>query len=108
MSWTPVLLFLILLAALMEMPLFTVIAGISSVCLYAASRDWLSLQVVFIEMNRLASTPVLVALPLFTFTGCLLTRTAAPQRIMHLTRALTGCRVVWPVPPWAPAPFLPP
>ena len=90
MSWTTALLFLILVAALMEMPLFTVIAGVSSVCLYAASRDWLSLQVVFIEMNRLASTPVLVALPLFTFTGCLLTRTAAPQRIMNLTRALAG------------------
>ena len=90
MNWTPVLLILIGTAALMEMPLFTAIAGISAVCLYAASRDWLSLQVIFIEMNRLASTPVLVALPLFTFTGCLLTRTAAPQRIMNLTRALTG------------------
>ena len=90
MSWTAALLMLILVAALMEMPLFTVIAGVASVCLYAASRDWLSLQVVFIEMNRLASTPVLVALPLFTFTGCLLTHTRAPQRIMNLTRALTG------------------
>lgn len=90
MSWTTALLVLILVAALMELPLFTVIAGISGVCLYAASRDWLSLQVIFIEMNRLASTPVLVALPLFTFTGCLLTRTAAPQRIMNLTRALAG------------------
>ena len=90
MSWTPLLLMLILVAALMEMPLFTVIAGISVVCLYAAGQDWLSLQVVFIEMNRLASTPVLVALPLFTFSGCLLTRTAAPQRIMNLTRALFG------------------
>jgi tripartite ATP-independent transporter DctM subunit len=90
MSWTLLLLILILAAALMEMPLFTVIAGISVVCLYAVDRDWLSLQVIFIEMNRLASTPVLVALPLFTFTGCLLTRTAAPQRIMNLTRALAG------------------
>ncbi|KPJ77721.1 MAG: C4-dicarboxylate ABC transporter [Deltaproteobacteria bacterium SG8_13] len=90
MNWTPLLLIPVLMAALMEMPLFTVIAGISSVCLYAAGRDWLSLQVVFIEMNRLASTPVLVALPLFTFIGCLLTRTAAPQRIMNLIRTLTG------------------
>jgi tripartite ATP-independent transporter DctM subunit len=90
MSWTLLLLILVLAAALMEMPLFTVIAGISAVCLYAVDRDWLSLQVIFIEMNRLASMPVLVALPLFTFTGCLLTRTAAPQRVMSLTRALFG------------------
>ncbi len=90
MSWTLILLVLVIAAALMEVPLFTVIAGISCICLYAAGRDWLSLQVVFIEMNRLASTPVLVALPLFTFTGCLLTRTAAPQRIMNLTRAVAG------------------
>jgi len=41
-------------------------------------------------MNRLASMPVLVALPLFTFTGALLTETAAPRRIMKLLQALVG------------------
>ncbi|MGB5617977.1 MAG: TRAP transporter large permease subunit, partial [Desulfobacterales bacterium] len=45
---------------------------------------------VLIEMNRLASMPVLVALPLFTFTGVLLTETAAPRRIMNLLQALVG------------------
>ena len=90
MSPMAALLILMVAAALMEMPLFTVIAGITAVCLYTAGGDWLSLQVIFIEMNRLAATPVLVALPLFTFTGCLLTRTTAPQRVMDLTRALVG------------------
>ena len=90
MSWATVLLIGCAGAALMEMPLFTVIAGIASICLYAASQDWLSLQVIFIEMNRLASMPVLMALPLFTFTGCLLTRTSAPRRVMNLTQALAG------------------
>ena len=76
--------------ALLEIPLFIVIAGLTVVCLYAASHNWMALQVVLIEMNRLASMPVLVALPLFTFTGVLLTETAAPRRIMNLLQALFG------------------
>ena len=76
--------------ALLEIPLFTVIAGLTMVCLYAAGHNWMALQVVLIEMYRLASMPVLVALPLFTFTGVLLTETAAPRRIMNLLQALVG------------------
>jgi len=76
--------------ALLEIPLFIVIAGLTVVCLYAASHNWMALQVVLIEMNRLASMPVLVALPLFIFTGVLLTETAAPRRIMNLLQALVG------------------
>jgi tripartite ATP-independent transporter DctM subunit len=54
------------------------------------NHDWLSLQLIIIEMNRLASMPVLVALPLFTFVGCLLTETKAPTRIMNFMQALLG------------------
>lgn len=90
MSLTIVLIFAIIAFALLETPLFTVIAGLSILCLYAVDQDWLSLQVILIEMNRLASMPVLVALPLFTFTGCLLTATTAPRRIMNFTQALVG------------------
>lgn len=90
MSLTTVLIFLIIAFALLETPLFTVIAGLSILCLYAVDQDWLSLQVILIEMNRLASMPVLVALPLFTLTGCLLTATTAPRRIMDFTQALVG------------------
>jgi tripartite ATP-independent transporter DctM subunit len=90
MSLTTVFIFLIIAFALLETPLFTVIAGLSILCLYAVDQDWLSLQVILIEMNRLASMPVLVALPLFTLTGCLLTATTAPRRIMNFTQALVG------------------
>lgn len=76
--------------ALLEVPLFTVIAGLTIACLYAAARDWMALQVILIEINRLASMPVLIALPLFTFTGVLLTETTAPRRIMDLLRATIG------------------
>ncbi|MCG6895096.1 MAG: TRAP transporter large permease subunit [Desulfobacteraceae bacterium] len=76
--------------ALLETPIFVLIAGISVVCLYAVDHDPLALQTVLIEMNRLASMPVLVALPLFTFVGALLTATEAPRRIMAFMQALFG------------------
>jgi tripartite ATP-independent transporter DctM subunit len=76
--------------ALIETPLFTVIAGITIVCLYAVSEEWMALQMIVIELNRLASMPVLVALPLFTLTGVLLTETNAPRRIMNFLQAVIG------------------
>ena len=74
--------------ALIEAPLFIIIAALTIACLYLINHDWLSLQLIIIEMNRLASMPVLVALPLFTFVGCLLTETKAPTRIMNFMQAL--------------------
>ncbi|RPH51080.1 MAG: TRAP transporter large permease subunit, partial [Desulfobacteraceae bacterium] len=76
--------------ALLETPLFTVIAGLSIACFFFIDNELASLQTIVIEMNRLASMPVLVALPLFTFSGCLLAETGAPMRIMNLMKALTG------------------
>ena len=78
------------LFAVLETPLFTVIAGLSIACFFFVDNEWASIQTIVIEMNRLASMPVLVALPLFTFSGCLLAETGAPMRIMNLMRALTG------------------
>ena len=83
-------LFGVLCFALLEAPLFTVIIGSSMVCLYAVDFDFMAIQTVIIEMNRLASMPVLVALPLFTFAGCLLTETNAPRRIMNFIQAAAG------------------
>ena len=83
-------LFGVLFFALIEAPLFTVIIGISMVCLYAIELDFMAFQTIIIEMNRLASMPVLVALPLFTFTGCLLTATGAPRRVMNFIQSIAG------------------
>jgi len=80
----------VLLLALLETPFFTLIGGLSIICLYAVDHDPLALQTILIEMNRLASMPVLVALPLFTFVGCLLTATGAPKRIMNFMQAALG------------------
>ena len=90
MNTTVLLLFLVLFFALIETPLFTVIAALSMVCLFFLEHDWLALQIILIEMNRMASMPVLIALPLFTFVGCLLTETKAPERIMNFIQAIMG------------------
>ena len=90
MNTLSLLIFIVLLIAFLEAPLFTVIGACSMLCLYFAAHDLTSLQMVVIEMNRLASMPVLVALPLFTFVGCLLTESNAPKRIMNFMQALLG------------------
>jgi tripartite ATP-independent transporter DctM subunit len=43
-----------------------------------------------IEMHRIATTPILVAIPLFTFAGYLLSESKAPRRLIGLTDALLG------------------
>ncbi len=80
---------LILTLALLEAPLFTIIAGVSIACFYT-DGGLLAVQTVIIEMNRLASMPVLVALPLFTLAGTILTESGAPRRIMALMQAAAG------------------
>ncbi len=90
MNILSILIFVTLFIALLEAPLFTVIAGLSTACFYFADNDWQAVQMIIIEMNRLASMPILMALPLFTFAGCLLTESGAPRRIMNLMQALFG------------------
>ncbi len=80
----------ILILSLLETPVFTVIAALSIACLYLVDHDILAIHLILIEMNRLGAMPVLVALPLFTFVGCLLTETRAPRRIMDFIDALMG------------------
>lgn len=84
------LILLIVVIAALEAPIFTIIGGLSIVCFYMVDQDFQSLQTILIEMNRLASMPVLVALPLFTLAGCILTETKAPNRIMNFMEALVG------------------
>jgi tripartite ATP-independent transporter DctM subunit len=41
-------------------------------------------------MHRMATTPVLVAIPLFTFAGYLLSESGAPKRLIRLSNAVLG------------------
>lgn len=78
---------LLLLAALLGAPLFAVIAAGALLGFYRSGVD---LSVVAIEMYRLVDTSALVAIPLFTFTGYLLSESRASRRLVRLTEALIG------------------
>ncbi|MCW8908699.1 MAG: TRAP transporter large permease subunit [Sedimenticola sp.] len=78
---------ILLLLALFGAPLFTVIAASA---MLGFSRAEIDLSVVAIEFYRIAEMPVLLAIPLFTFAGYLLSESGAPGRLVRLTRALLG------------------
>ena len=76
--------------ALTEVPLFAIFCALAMACYYFVGLDIDSMRSVLIDMNRLASMPILVAMPLFTLTSCILTVTKAPKRIMDLMESLVG------------------
>jgi len=83
-------LFLVLIALLIMFlgaPLFTVFSGLTLFLLFFAHIDS---SAMIIEMHRIATTPILVAIPLFTFAGYLLSESKAPKRLIGLTDALLG------------------
>jgi C4-dicarboxylate transporter DctM subunit len=68
-------------------PLFTVFAGLTLFLLFSGQIDS---SAMIIEMHRIATTPILVAIPLFTFAGYLLSESKAPRRLIGLTDAFLG------------------
>jgi tripartite ATP-independent transporter DctM subunit len=77
----------LLAITLLGAPLFAVIgAG----ALTGFQREGVDLSVVAIEFFGLSETPVLTAIPLFTFAGFLLSAGRAPQRLVRLSQALLG------------------
>ncbi len=79
--------FLLVGLALTGTPLFVVISALALISFYSVGIDF---SVVIIEMTRLAETPLLLSLPLFIFTGMLLSESGAPQRILLLSRTFFG------------------
>lgn len=75
------------LLMLLGTPLFVVISGLALSLLYLNQIDS---SAVIIEMYRMATTPILVAIPLFTFAGYLLSESGAPRRLVRLSHALLG------------------
>lgn len=81
------LLIVLLLLALLGMPLFAVIAlG----ALWGYYQQGFDITAVALEFQRVGELPVLVALPLFTFAGVLLSHSKTPERLVDLTRAMFG------------------
>ncbi|MCK5724778.1 MAG: TRAP transporter large permease subunit, partial [Gammaproteobacteria bacterium] len=77
----------ILILALFGMPLFAVILSLAITGFYFADID---LAVISIEIYRLTNTPLLLALPLFTLAGYILSYSNTSQRLVRLSRAFLG------------------
>ena len=63
---------------------------ISGLTLYLLFSSQIDISALIIEMHRMATTPVLVAIPLFTFAGYLLSASGAPKRLIRLSNAFLG------------------
>lgn len=68
-------------------PLFAVIAAAAMLGFHSNDID---LQTVAIELYRLTDTSVLLALPLFTFAGYLLSESNTSHRLVRVTQAFMG------------------
>ncbi len=76
-----------ILGALLGLPLFAVLSGLALTAFHA---EGISSTAVIIELYRLASNPTILAIPLFTFAGVLLSAGNSPRRLVDLFRALVG------------------
>ncbi len=84
---TILIILLIVLLLLIGAPLFTIIGSFS---ILGFSNLEIPFAVIIVELYRLASQPVLLAIPLFTFSGYLLAESKAPNRLVALTQSLIG------------------
>lgn len=85
---TPYIFTLILiLLAILGTPLFAVILAVAMLGFYYLD---VNLSVIAIELYRIADTPVLLALPLFTFAGYVLGESRTSHRLVRFTRAFLG------------------
>ena len=78
----------ILILFILGTPLFIILGSSALFCIYWFSGD--PLAVIFIEVYRLVSNPVLVSLPLFTFAGYIMAESKMPVRMVELVDAMAG------------------
>jgi len=78
---------LVVFILLIGTPLFIVIACNAFLRYHGAGED---LSLVAINFYGLAETPIVLAIPLFTLAGYLLSASNAPARLVRLTNALLG------------------
>ena len=78
---------ILLLLALFGTPLFAIISAIALLAFHFAEIDS---SAVIVELYRLANTPILLAIPLFTFAGYLLAESNTPRRLVNFSRAFFG------------------
>ncbi|MGQ9653228.1 MAG: TRAP transporter large permease [Thermodesulfobacteriota bacterium] len=78
---------ILLVLMLLGAPIFVVISGLA---LYLLASAQIDPSAMIIEMHRMATTPILVAIPLFTFGGYILSESGAPKRLIRLSDAFLG------------------
>ncbi len=77
----------LLILAWFGAPLFTLILSVSII---GFTYQEIDLTVIPIELYRITNTPLLLALPLFTFTGFLMSASNTSHRLVRLSSALLG------------------
>ena len=85
MIWLGVV--IIVIMAAIGAPLFSVLLAASMLGFYSADIE---LAIVAIELYRIVDTPLLVALPLFTFSGYLLSESNTSTRLVNVMQSLFG------------------
>lgn len=78
---------LILLLAALGAPLFALVAAIAWLGLHSAGYDETLMAAQFWSLTDM---PVLIAIPLFTLSGYLLSESKAPQRLLRLSESVFG------------------
>jgi C4-dicarboxylate transporter DctM subunit len=83
-----VLTLLLVVPAISGAPLFVIISAVALLWFHFMGID---LSIVIIEMYRLASNPLLIALLFFAFAGYILAESGAGKRLVKLSTAFFGC-----------------
>jgi C4-dicarboxylate transporter DctM subunit len=78
---------LLVVLAVLGAPLFAIIATSAMVGFHSNETELMTMA---LELMSIANTPVLTAIPLFTFAGYVLSESKAPQRLVRLTSAMFG------------------
>lgn len=78
---------LLILIAVLGAPLFAVIATSAMIGFHREDTDLMNMM---LELLSIADMPILIAIPLFTFAGYVLSESDAPKRLVRLTGAMLG------------------
>ncbi|MBF0105344.1 MAG: TRAP transporter large permease [Deltaproteobacteria bacterium] len=76
-----------ILFALLGVPLFAMFGGVA---LYSYDQLAMNPIAIISEYYKLASQPVLLTIPLFTFAGYMLAESNAPTRLVNVARSVVG------------------
>jgi len=84
---TALLICLVVLMLILGAPLFVIIIAATLIGFSSAEVD---LSIIAIELYRIADTPLLLTLPLFTFAGYILSESKTSERLLQLTQTFFG------------------